>query len=147
MSSSRGRREREHGSGARTFGGTTLKWFVRWRDIMDLRLRSLSNGDNKSSDVPVVSDASEALECELLARAEVATEVLARASTFSRFDEQAIRRGLSMAREIYARLDSLTAGRCELSADVSSALNSLKRATLRSYPVLIHAALNSRARP
>ena len=45
-----------------------------------------------------------ARECEVLVRAEVASELLAKSSTLSRYDEDDLRRGLRLANEAYRRL-------------------------------------------
>jgi hypothetical protein len=81
-----------------------------------------------------------ARECEVLARAEVATELLAKSSSMSRFDEEKLRRGLVLAHEAYQRLERLAVENGgEVSAEVRQAMRSLARMTLRSYPVLLHA--------
>jgi hypothetical protein len=81
-----------------------------------------------------------ARECEVLVRAEAATELLAKSGSLSRFDEEDLRRGLHLAHEAYSRLQSLAdENGGEVSAEVRQAMRSLARMTLRSYPVLLHA--------
>jgi hypothetical protein len=88
-----------------------------------------------------------ARECEVLVRAEAATELLARSSTLSRFDEEKLRRGLQLAQEAYRRLQTLTEENGgEVSGEVRQAMRSLARMTLRSYPVLLHARVQQRVR-
>jgi hypothetical protein len=86
-------------------------------------------------------------ECELLVRAEAASEMLSKASTLSRFDEDNLRRGLDIARDVYERLEHHTRERQgEVRPEVKQAMQSLARLTLRSYPVLLHAVTRAPSR-
>lgn len=87
-----------------------------------------------------------ARECEVLARAEAATELLAKGMA-SQIDEAELRRSLQRANEAYRRLQSFAGengGR--VSAEVQQAMGSLVRLTLRTIPVLLHAGAKNRAR-
>src|SRR5262245_52332264 len=88
-----------------------------------------------------------ARECEVLVRAEAATELLARSGTLSRFDEGDLCRGLYLAHEAYRRLQAIAEENGgEVSAEVRQAMRALARMTLRSYPVLLHARAHLQTR-
>lgn len=87
-----------------------------------------------------------ARECEVLVRAEAATELLAKGIA-SQVDERELRRSLQRANEAYRRLE-IFAGKNgdQVSAEVRQAMGSLARLTLRTIPVLLHARVKNQAR-